>query len=419
MNQLSLNIEKHVVRHYIDSGDYNGLSLDRIANELAEDLDRVLGTVTDLAVEGRISIVSPYQTNPHIKMLDIDIDEQLDGLENRNPQFVCLYPTRLAVESEMDVTAFDDRPFTQKLVLAEPQLIAIPFRLDVLDSYERDPRFRFRFYDFGGTIGVRDEYRDQMPPEDEINLRFGIGYDNSGDRVVAVYLYNLGSMPSRLQRIWQEFLIDSQCTISEEYFKTTILAERPDTMSVHAAVINEQLEINKLFALMGRTGLFRDTFEDEKRPRGYTFFVKPTQGHHDSFVQLLDKMLSDNINIKSFADDVDRTRRIDRGNGEYEIQRIASISHLEAWIRFRFNEINDEDLEIIIDPFREVRRLRMNPSHRIQDDLYDKHLYEVQDQLVWKIHNGLAALRQLLMTDPETVEYEPPNWDGRFTIKSY
>lgn len=186
--------------------------------------------MTDLVEGGQISIASPLHTNPFIKAMDIAISEQIDGLECRDPQLVCLNPTRLAVESEIDVTEYDDRPFTQKLVVAEPQLVAVPFRLDVLDGYKRDSRYRFRFYDFGGTINVRNEYYGQITSGEKMNLRFGIGYDNEGDRVVAVYLYDLGSMPGRLKRIWQEFHVDSPCTISEEYFKTTILAVRPDTM---------------------------------------------------------------------------------------------------------------------------------------------------------------------------------------------
>ncbi len=418
MDVTGAEIEKRVVQYYLHSRDFNGITLSQLSAELGVELDQLRERAVEQVKAGRISIVSPHQSNPFIKMFDVPTEEQLDGLDGREPQFVCLYPTPPAVRAEVDVSAYDDRPFTKVIVLAAPQLAALPFRLDVLDAYERDPRYWFRFYDFGGTISVHDQYYEQMDQADKIDLRFGVGHDDKGNRVVAVYMRDLARLPGRQQRIWKEFLVDRECHMSEEYFKTTILAEFPDTVSVYEAIIYEQAEVNKLFELMGRPRLFRETYEDQRRPRGFSFFVKPTQGQYNDFVHLLDKMLSENINLASFGKDVRRYHRVEVSKGEFERQQRGSIAMLEEWLRLRFPDTSPEDLAAIIAPLREVRKLRQEPAHSIPADKYDNGLYDLQDALVWKVYRCINKLRHTLMADEVACSYQPPHWDG-LTVKSY
>lgn len=419
MGLTERKLEKRVVQHYLGSKDYNGISLSQLVAELGAELDQLKGMAVALVKAGRISIVARRQSNPHIKMFDAPIHEQLHGLDEREPQFICLYPNRAAIEEEIAPADYDDRPFTQILVLGAPQLAALPFRIDVLDTYERDPRYQFRFYDFGGSISTHDEYYEQMDESDRFHLRFGVGYDEEGDRVVGVYLWDLGSLPARQQRIWKEFLIERECSMSEEYYKASLIAEFPDTMSVYEAIIHEQVEINKLFGLMGRAGLFRETYDNQRRPHGFSFFVKPTQDQYDSFVQLLDKMLSENINLDSLGDEVDRYRRTEIGPGEFERQLKGSIALLEDWLTHRYPGIEAPEVATAIDPLRKVRQLRQKPAHTIRKDRYDKRIYEMQDELVWQVYRGLDALRQLLISDHATSGYQLPSWDGQLTVKSY
>ena len=114
-----------------------------------------------------------------------------------------------------------------------------------------------------------------MDEADRIHLPFGVGYDDEDNRVVGVYLRHLASLPGRQQRIWKESLVERECRMSEEYFKTSILAQWPESISVYEAMIGEQVEINNLFQLKGRPALFRETYEDHRRPRGFSFFVSP------------------------------------------------------------------------------------------------------------------------------------------------
>lgn len=417
MNPDPKEIEQRVVSFYLRSRDYNGLSLSGLADDLGVAANELYVIVTDLATAGRISIVSPYQSNPFIKMIDAPIKEQIHDLDKRNPNLVCLYPSAALVRENVNTAEYDDRPFTRMLVLAAPKLMAVPFRLEVLDTYERDPRYWFRFYDFGGTISVQDEHRGQMDNSDRVDLRFGVGYDDREDRVVAVYLHHLGSLPGKQQRIWSEFLVERKARISEEYYKTTILAEPSGTMSVYEGIIHEQVEINKLFALMGRPHLFRETYE-ENRPRRFSFFVKPTRSHHNDFVLLLDKMLSENLDVSAFGEDIERYRRVAVGKGEFERTAKGSLSMLDDWLAKRYPKLAEER-SAIVRPLRRVRNERQEPAHAITPDEYDKDLYTLQDQLVWDVYRALNQLRKLITMDSSISGYEPPWWDGRLKVKSY
>ena len=413
-------IEKRIVSYYLNSRDYNGLSLSTLIRDIGTNSNNIYEIVMELVKTGKISVVSPHQSNPFIKMFDAPIEEQLDGLKERNPGFVCLYPTPTSVQEEIALSAYDDQPFTKMMILTNPKLLAIPFRLDVLDMYERDPRYRFRFYDFGGTISVRSEYNDHLGEDDQIRLRFGVGHDEEGDRVVAVYLYHLAALPGRQQRIWREFLIHRKCRMYEEFFVTTILGEPAETMSTYDAIIQEQVEINRLFGLMGRQPpLFRETYEDQRRPQGFSFFMKPTKKEYDNFIHLLDKMMSENIDIDAFGEDVERHNLKRISDNEFERQPKGSITMLEEWLSLRYSALPPDERTAVINPLREVRNLRQKPAHMIVADNYDKQFYELQDNLVWNVYSALNGLRHILTQDPSVSQYDPPFWDGRPIVKSY
>ena len=130
-------------------------------------------------------------------------------------------------------------------------------------------------------------------------------------------------------------------------------------------------------------------------------------------------MLSDNINLKAFAGDVETYVRKKVSDNEFERQEKGSIFILEEWLSLRYPELSSEERLSIIKPLREVRRLRQKPAHRIAKDTYDKQFYARQDELVWKVYEALRDLRCLLATDPSVSSYEPPFWVREFPVKGY
>ena len=328
-------VERQVVSHYLASGDYNGLPLPSLASDLGTDQRTLLEVVVPLVETGRVSLPSPFQTNPHVKMFKSSIEEQLRWFDKRDSRSVCLYPTAQSIADSIDPSTYDDRPFTKLMVLAYPKGLVVPFQLDVLESYQRDPRYEFRFSGRSGWIQMLDEYRDYLEESDKVDLSFGLGYEEEGDRVVVVYLYRLDRLSGKQQRIWKEFSVDDQVKVSEDYVTATLDGQPVKTNSVYDAIVFEQVEINKLFELMGCLPLFRDTLE-EQRPPQFSFFVRPTQGNYDEFVHLLDKMLSDNMNISAFDGAIPRLERVEVGDGTFESRPKGSITMLEEWLSLRF-----------------------------------------------------------------------------------
>ena len=411
-------IEGQVVSHYIASGDYNGLPLHCLASDLGVDPKNLVKVVVPLVKSGRVSLPSPFQTNPHVKAFKSSIEEQLRWFDERESRSVCLYPTAQSIAESIDLSTYDDRPFTKLMMLANPKLLLVPFRLDVLEFYQRDPRYEFRFSGRSGSIQMLDEYRDHLEESDRVDVSFGLGYGEDGDRVVVVYLYRLDRLPGKLQRIWKEFWFDGQVEVSEDYVTATLDGQPVEANSVYDAMLLEQVEINKLFELMGRAPLFRDTYEEERPPQ-FSFFVKPTEGNYKNFVQLLDKMLSDNLNIASFDGDVERQERIRISVEEFELRQKASISMLDEWLCLRYPTASCEERLEIVQPLREVRNLRQRPAHKVEQDTYDRRFYTLQDELIWKVYKALHSLRCLLATDPSASSYEPAYWIREFPVKGY
>ena len=120
-------IEGQVVSHYIASGDYNGLPLHCLASDLGVDPKSLAEVVVPLVKSGRVSLPSPFQTNPHVKAFKSSIEEQLRWFDERESRSVCLYPTAQSIAESIDLSTYDDRPFTKLMLLANPKLLLFPF----------------------------------------------------------------------------------------------------------------------------------------------------------------------------------------------------------------------------------------------------------------------------------------------------
>src|SRR5207244_3708456 len=92
-----------------------------------------------LVREGRVSVVfGDRHPNAHVKALESEpSDEQLAKLqfEELQLQHVCAYPTEAHMATVIGPTDLQDRPFTRRLALGEPQLAFASFDLSVLEYY--------------------------------------------------------------------------------------------------------------------------------------------------------------------------------------------------------------------------------------------------------------------------------------------
>ncbi len=273
---------------FIKSLDFNGILLSDLCAEFGCSWSALRNVISALVEENKVSLAfASHSTNPHIKRLaDLPVNGQLARLAIEDLHTICAYPSSEVIRATTDLSIYEIRPFTQRLALAEPQLTPVFFDLEVLDKYYRDPRYNFDFYDFAGSISITSEHYDSsdIAERDKILLQsFGIGYDSKRNRVVVAYLRYLADLSPEHQQIWNAHVVSDNCSMNSDYEWTTIYGHWPTYYSVYQAFLTEQVEINKLAYLIGKPGLFRETFEEEK-PEGFAPMLRPTRKNFDEFI---------------------------------------------------------------------------------------------------------------------------------------
>jgi hypothetical protein len=370
-----------------------------------------------LVQEEKISLVfASHSINPHIKRLpDLPLDEQLEKLSNEEPNTICAYPTSHLIRAGADLSIYDTQPFTKRIATGEPQLQPVFFELDVLDRYYRDPRYHFDFDDFSGSIGITTEHYESqdVAERDKVLLQsFGVGYDSNRNRVVVAFLRYLSDLSPEHQQIWNAFVVNDKCSMNSDYERATIYGYWPEYYSVYQAFLAEQVEINKLAHLIGKPSLFKKTFEEEKRPKGFIPMLRPTRKNFNEFIQVLDKMISENINRGFFKGDIPLEHQVQRDDGTVEIQRPGTLRLLEQWLSKKYRTADSEDVSReALAPLREVRKLRQEPAHKLRQDEYDRTYPQRQDKILGEACRALTMLRLIFWSHPRAREtYSPPNW---------
>ncbi len=410
-------IEARVTEFFVKSGDFNGILLETLAQELGFELAEIRGLVAALVRQGRIELAfASHSDNPHIKRIQaLPIEEQLTRLTRNPDDLICVYPSADLVQSAVDVEkACGERPYTKRLLLAEPQLTPVFFELSVLERYFEDPRYAFKFHDRGGSISVKCEHYEAgtLPKKDQTFLQtFGIAYDANRSRVVAVFLRYLSDLSPEHQQAWRLQEVAGPCKLNSDYARAAIFGMWPAYYSVYEAFVQEQVEINKLAQLIGRPHVFRTTFETG-RPEQFQPMLRPTRKTFHLFVQTLDKMMSENIDVAFFAEDIELEERERTGDGTVERRRLGSLAVLERWLSKVYRTADGEDVgKEVVGPFTEIRALRNKPAHALGVNEYDLSFPKEQDRLLGEAIRSLMKLRIVLTSHPSARgRYTAPEW---------
>jgi hypothetical protein len=420
---------KMITDFYLQSRDFNGIRLDMMLTALADlaggAQEDAACAVRELIAEGKVTLAfSSVSVNPHIKRFaDLPLEDQLARLEREDWSGICAYPAEPVIRSSVDVSAYDDRPFTKRLLLGEPHLAPQYFDLEVLERYHTDPRYSYHFNDYDGSISVRDEYfeSDKMAERDQVLLQtFGIGYDSEGDRVVVVFLRYLSDLSPEHQQIWNANVHSRACKMVYEYYQNSILAEWAECISVYEAILLSQVALNELASVTGKPPLFNETYASD-RPRGFSTLLRPTLRSYMEFVHLLDKMLSENMNKRFFTGDVPLEETIHRRDGRIEVRQRGTLTVLDEWLHKTVRFQDEAPYRAIIGPLRQIRKLRQRPAHAVLRDDYDMAYIRQQDELVSDVYYALSGLCIVLSTHPEAkaAGYKLPDWLEESKVKAY
>lgn len=412
-----------ILHFYLKSDDFNGILLPALCEAVGAAWQDVQDSLCQLVTEEKVTLTfSSVFVNPHIKAFpDLAVQDQIERLGKEDPAGICAYPTSEVIQKAVNLSDHDDRPFTKRLLLGEPQLTPVYFELEILERYHSDPRYRYDFYDYGGSISVTDEHfqSQDFPDRHKVLLQtFGLGYRQDGSRVVVVFLRYLSDLSPQHQQIWNAHIIAAGCRMVREYYQNSILAEWAEHGSVYQAILEEQTAINDMARLMGKPPLFRAEYRDN-RPRGFHTLLRPTQRGYAEFILLLDKLLSDNIDKAFFEGDIPLSRARECSDGTVQVIEKGSLVLLDEWLKKHYRLKGDAGYDYIVGPLREVRRLRQKPAHSIETDRYDPGYNAQQDELIGRVYRAVEAIRILLSRHEKAKEYRLPDWLEQGKIKIF
>ena len=126
---------------------------------------------------------------------------------------------------------------------------------------------------------------------------------------------------------------------------------------------------------------------------------------------MLDKLISENINYDFFKDDINREEIIKHDNGIIEKTKFSSLKLLENWFSKYYKVPQDiPSVSEIFKPFKEIRRIRQKPAHKIEDDKYDLSYTKEQNRILQDVYHRLMLIRLIFSKHPLVKDYSPPKW---------
>lgn len=110
-------MKEAIIEFFIKSNDFNGLHLFKLSHfaDLAE--NRIRTAMELLLKENEIDLVFESESqNPHIKRIeDLPVEKQIEKLHNEPLIGICAYHKAHLVEQRIDLSKYDNRPFTKRL----------------------------------------------------------------------------------------------------------------------------------------------------------------------------------------------------------------------------------------------------------------------------------------------------------------
>lgn len=401
---------QNIVAFYSESRDFNGLPVSDLPKG-----ENVKNLIVQLIKESKIELNrGDRHLNPHIKAFEPeDAEDQIKKIKEKGLEG-CLYPTKNHLSKCVKTKSLNNKPFTLMLALGEPQLSFKSFNLNVLEIYRNDPKYRYETDDIHGSIGVSYPYYNskEMEEKDKIFLKtFGFSYNEKKNRAVAVFLRYLSDLSPEHQKIWHSKMLKNDYKLHPDYYRASIMGNFPERVSIFDAFLEEQKQINRMCKVIGKPSLFKNKGDycAYKRPRYFGFLIRPTLKEFSDFVHLLDKLISDNINLNFFKSDIITTEVVIKEDGTTLTLSKPTILLLEEWmqrITFPDTEPKDEMLKI----FRRIRRMRQRPAHSMDDDKFNQQYFTQQRALIIDAYKAVRTLRLILANHPGLKNFEVPDW---------
>lgn len=405
---------KAVVDRYLRSGDFNGL-------HLHTDIDPALIDVAKgLVREGKLQVmVSEVDyLNPHIRPWPSrrTIESQMESIDDAaGPGYgVVLYPTPLAMKGVRAPARLKGHPFGEAMAKGRGTLELAYFSFDVLEPYRNDPRYHFRYWDFGVDMGIGDEaFLDETELErDKVSLsHLGFAYDLSAYdrsdvktpivRRVAAFYGDLRKLTPEHQQRWQSYQVADDGLEPHPAWWMTQMGHWADGIGPFDHLFVELKNLNELW-----TGAFSGVlFKYVDRPQELGWLLRPSQREWDDFIVQLDKVLSDNIRHDGL--DAAGAPRKDKND-----QNLGSLTRLASFLEGK--GIDSAVVKDLMRPLREIRQARQKPAHTLRANITDKTFVHRQVALLEDLNDALQELARWMSTHPRNREWKPDFEPGTY-----
>jgi len=407
-------IQNKITEYYLKSQDFNGIPIWNLLSTIGKEWAEIKPLIRDLIKSDSIRIIDEKtDINPNIIRIRFEpLETQLEKANADKPGYMCLYPTKSILKKTVNPSDYNSEPYKLRLALGEPQLSYVSFDLSVLEFYRNDPRYRYENDDIQGRIYYDDE---QLSESDKAFLvTYGFAYDEYFDRAVAVFLRYLADLTPEHQQIWKAKELPDNFKLHPDYYRNTIIGDWGERTPICQAFLNELFIINRMCEAMGRPPLFRNDYGEygEGKPKKFHFLIRPTLEEFNSFVLLFDKMISDNINKNFFMNVIDYENEHEREDGKIIVTQKGTLQLLDEWIHKFFRLADWSEWNEAIASLKKVRKLRQQPAHEINEDVFDQKYFKDQRELILNAYNGVRTIRLIFANHPKVkvADIGIPDW---------
>lgn len=394
---------KAIVTSYLDSPDFNGLPLVELGDFNTQDISNL---ISDKLVE---AVSFEDCLNPYIRAYDfrVNLKTQIANVKEKREGTV-LYPSKQAL---LGASTNPAEPYLEELIKGEPQNKIIFFKPEFIMIYLNDPRNESGFYGYRGFIAVEDEYVPKNTNGGKVIINFGIAYKKGKkpERAIGALLIELSKLSSNKQMLWKNFEISKQtnyvinsCFANEVY--TGIWSKN---IWIFDALLLEMDTINKLCDEMGIPPMFKETYSayNRNRPIGYTTVLFPSKKNYNDFLMSLEKLLVNNLNAETFLASGEHIRPAYKYDSESREK--GTLTLLSEWITS--NTSPKENIpELIMNPLKNIRKIRQKPAHRLDIDDYNLDYITKQVDIIKAAYTAIGAIRFRLSKHPNCQEVVVP-----------
>ena len=129
-------------------------------------------------------------------------------------------------------------------------------------------------------------------------------------------------------------------------------------------------------------------------------------------------MISENINRDFFAEKLNLETETEREDGKIVVTPKGTLTLLKEWLEQSLTTTYG-NLDDLLKPFREIRKLRQAPAHTLTVDEHSPEYFGKQKDLIWNSYCSMRNLRVLLAGHPKADNNLIPDWLDTVEIKNY